>query len=84
MWLVSTRGDLVLFRLRSIIDGKAEKEVPTSQYLITHDRLTERNWVAEVWRTIRSADMNDFVGAFALALELNDKEMDNMTFRPIT
>lgn len=84
MWMVSTRGDVVNFRVKYVVDGKVEKEKITPQFVITHDELISRCWITEVFNHFRYVDWNEFMYAFTYALELKGYEMGNaMQYREL-
>jgi len=81
-WLVSTRGDLIHFRLKHKDDETKKETIErTATLIIAHDRLTERNWIADVRRRFPRTDMNPFLDAYEEALALNDLQMGRMEFR---
>ncbi|MFT4033218.1 MAG: hypothetical protein QM669_12415 [Siphonobacter sp.] len=85
MWLVSTRGDVILTRMRYVLEGKIEKETRTEELIITYDRLTAKNWPAYVFsiQQRKGIDMNQFFAAYTLALDLIGYEMGDLSFKPI-
>ncbi len=81
LWIVSTRGDLIHFRLKYVKDGKVEKETMIAQFTILHDQLITKNWIKHIWQHFRYVNWNDFMNAWNCALELIDYEMgDEMRF----
>lgn len=75
MWMVSTKGDVINFRVNYVIEGKVEKEIHVPHYIISHSELIARCWITEVFNHLRFVDWNEFMAAFPCALELRGYEM---------